>query len=295
MTYPKSPPQGESWPLFSCNQIPLDEDGVSAWNLLLSAEKAALALPKLAAKHRDKLVAVRLVAWFGFPQYGQIIPYERLLLKVNSCNHVAAPPGDPAKLEQRHNNAFVLGLDLRNHLLRVFYSRTDRTPTHICSCPPVLRSAPSSDPMLAIDGVTSSASSGILRGVGFTTNTLTDPIRRALPEITSKMLNFIATFDDAEIRTHKQAKDDVTLMGLPEINAKSVAKDPHAFIRNTVLARHSETFFRQVPKPSRTVTLRLNPQANRDCETHGIPRHLLKLPDPQLMAMRAGGCHVGRG
>ncbi|KAJ6540805.1 hypothetical protein DFH09DRAFT_1323048 [Mycena vulgaris] len=92
MIYPRIPPQGESWPLSSCNQIPLDEDGVSlAWDLLLSAEKAALALPKLAAEYRDKLVAVRLVSWFDFPQHRQIIPYERLLLKFTRAPIVPQP------------------------------------------------------------------------------------------------------------------------------------------------------------------------------------------------------------
>jgi hypothetical protein len=122
MTYPKIPPLGESWPLPPSNAIGLSEGGVSAWNLLLSAERAALAIPKPAAKYQDKVVAVRLIACQflkDFWENNQTTAYQRLLLEIVSCNRVTAAPGHPAELEQRHNKVFTLGLDLRNHLLRV--------------------------------------------------------------------------------------------------------------------------------------------------------------------------------
>ena len=59
-----------------------------------------------------------------------------------------------------------------------------------------------------------------------------------------------------------------------------------------VVARHPETFFRQVPKPPRRVKFSIDPQALRDCADKDIPSHLLKLPDQQLMAMRAACARV---
>ena len=64
MSYPTIPPTGKTWPLPSSKDIGLDEQGVAAWTLLLSAEAAALALRPPSAKYQDKLVAVRLLAWF---------------------------------------------------------------------------------------------------------------------------------------------------------------------------------------------------------------------------------------
>jgi hypothetical protein len=120
MIYPMIPPLGESWPLLPSNAIGLSEGGVSAWNLLLSAERAALAIPKPAAKYQDKVVAVHLIAWFlDFWENNQTTAYQHLLLEILSCNRVTATPGHPAELEQRHNKVFTHGLDLRNHLLRV--------------------------------------------------------------------------------------------------------------------------------------------------------------------------------
>ncbi|KAJ7203480.1 hypothetical protein B0H12DRAFT_1035521 [Mycena haematopus] len=343
MTYPSIPPLAKSWPLPPCDAIGLDPDGVSAWDLLLSAERAALSHLTPAAKYQDKLVAVRLVAWFlkDFWEYGQIIAYRRLLLEVTSCNRVAAAPGDSAELEQRHAKVFALGLDIKNHLLRVFYSRTDRTLTSSAH-----ESQPSYDQHRA------------------------------------KILKSMAE-DDSEGRTLAQAKEDVngykcvmtgyydkvTLMKVPELNNKSVAEDVpcvetqvvHLFSESAqsvsrqapilpialailqmfglegmaqqllgkrvnnlwnamtmcvhlhkdfnqllfwleavpnlehtynVVARHPETFFRQVPKPPRTVTFRIDPEAVRDCEHNNISPHLLELPDPQLMAMRAACARV---
>ncbi|KAJ7928184.1 hypothetical protein B0H13DRAFT_1007231 [Mycena leptocephala] len=173
----------------------------------------------------------------------------------------------------------------------------------------------------------------------------------------------MAEVDDSEGRTHKQAKDDalfrdgykcvltgfydkVTLMKVPELNAKSVAEDvpsietqvAHLFSESAqsnaqyttsamailkmfgldsvverllgkrvnnlwnvmtmcvnlhkdfdqflfwfvavpgeehtynVVARHPETFFRQVPKPPRKVKFSIDPQALRDCADKDIPR-----------------------
>ncbi|KAJ7829846.1 hypothetical protein B0H13DRAFT_2679730 [Mycena leptocephala] len=128
MTYP---PLGESWPLPSRTEIGLDHRGVSAWDLLLSAEQAALALPKPTAKYQDKLVAVRLLGWFlkDFWESQRSTAYSRLLLEINSCNRTSESVGPAERLQECHDKVFTLGLDLRNHLIRVFYTRTDRTPT----------------------------------------------------------------------------------------------------------------------------------------------------------------------
>ncbi|CAK5265112.1 unnamed protein product [Mycena citricolor] len=52
----------------------------------------------------------------------------------------------------------------------------------------------------------------------------------------------------------------------------------------TVVARHPPTFFKQVPKPSREVAFRVDPDAARDAAANGIE---LPLPDPELMNIRA--------
>ncbi|KAF7337904.1 hypothetical protein MVEN_02013600 [Mycena venus] len=342
MTYPSVPPLGQSWSLPSCSEIALDAPGASAWNLLLSAETAALTLATLpATKYQDNLVAVRLVGWFlkDLWEHDQNVAYGRFLMQVTSCNCAAAVPGDPAAgLQQRHDKIFALGLVLRNHLLRVFYSPADRTPTSSAS-----ESPPSYH-------------------------------QSRLDEHRALIMKRMVEIDDPGGRTHKQAKDDallrdgykcvmtgyydkVTLMKIPELNAKSssehvpcvdtqvvhllpvnvqsaasalailkmfglesmaerllgnrvnslfntmtmctqfredfdqllfwleaVPGQEHIY---TVVARHPETFFRQIPMPPRTVTLHVDSQAVRDYERHGIARHLLELPHPELIAIRA--------
>jgi hypothetical protein len=97
MTYP---PLGESWPLPSRTEIGLDHRGVSTWDLLLSAEQVALALPKPTAKYQDKLVAVRLLGWFlkDFWENQRSTAYSRLLLEINSCNRASESVGSAERL-----------------------------------------------------------------------------------------------------------------------------------------------------------------------------------------------------
>jgi hypothetical protein len=101
--------------------VNLDPDGVSAWNLLLAAEEAALKQGPKPAKYLDKLVAVRVLGFFLLDFYKHcnvyptgLIPYKRLLREVISC-YAAAATGDEAPIQA----VFNLGLSYRNHLLRV--------------------------------------------------------------------------------------------------------------------------------------------------------------------------------
>ncbi|KAJ7463532.1 hypothetical protein B0H11DRAFT_1700536 [Mycena galericulata] len=340
MTYPALPPLHESWPLPPANEIGLDPDGVSAWHLLLSAERAALALPK-PAKYQDKLIAVRLIAWLVKDVYEHRMSaaYKSLIRQILSCNDVSMALGPAQDLEQRHEKVFRVGIDLRNQLFRVFCSRTDRTPS-----PSPHASRPS---------------------YGKHRADILESMAKVRPE---------------EGRTHSQAKadallrdgyrcimtglyDKVTLMNVPELNKKSddegvdsvetevahlfsgtaqshpdyaasamailesfglrslvnklqgkrvhnlfnvmtmsvaLHKDFDQFLfwleavpgtehTYTVVARHPPTFFKQVPKPPREVTFRIDPDAAQDAAANGIE---LFLPDPELMAIRAACARV---
>ncbi|KAJ7744357.1 hypothetical protein B0H16DRAFT_1889651 [Mycena metata] len=125
------PTAGEGLPLPPAKDIALDEGGVSAWELLLSCEKAAFALPKAAARYKDNLIAVRLLGWFLVDLWrnGRATAYRHLLREMFSCNEVPANLPEAEQLQQRQEKVFTLGLHYSNHLFRVFYARTDRTPT----------------------------------------------------------------------------------------------------------------------------------------------------------------------
>ncbi|KAF7325382.1 HNHc domain-containing protein [Mycena venus] len=177
MTYPSIPPLGQSWSLPSCSEIALDAPGESAWNLLLSAETAALTLATLpATKYQDNLVAVRLVGWFlkDLWEHNQNVAYERFLLQV-TCNCVAAAPGEPAvELQQRYDKlrwVWCFG----NICSDLVYSPTDRTPTSSASESPSIVPSESHHE------------------------------HRAL------IMKRMAEIDDPGGRTHKQAKDDALL------------------------------------------------------------------------------------
>ena len=73
--------------------VNLDPHGVSAWNLLLAAEDAALKRDPRPSKYLDELVGVRVLGFFLLDFYKHsdihrislIIPYKRLLREVTSC------------------------------------------------------------------------------------------------------------------------------------------------------------------------------------------------------------------
>jgi hypothetical protein len=101
-------------------EVNLDPHGVSAWNLLLAAEDAALKKDRKPAKYRDELVGVRVLGFFlldfhKHSNYHQIgfIPYERLVQEVLSCFAVSVD------VEAIFKAVFKLGLSYRNHLIRV--------------------------------------------------------------------------------------------------------------------------------------------------------------------------------
>ena len=99
----------------------VDPHGVSAWNLLLAAEDAALKKDTRPAKYLDQLVGVRVLGFFlldfykhsNVHQFG-LIPYKRLLREVISC-FVVSVTDDEATFKA----VFDLGLGYRNHLMRV--------------------------------------------------------------------------------------------------------------------------------------------------------------------------------
>jgi hypothetical protein len=103
--------------------VNLDPEGVSAWNLLLAAEDAALKKDTKPAKYLDELVGVRVLGFFLLDFYKHcnvlqigLIPYKRLLREVISCFAVVSVVTDD---EVVFKAVFNLGLSYRNHLMRV--------------------------------------------------------------------------------------------------------------------------------------------------------------------------------
>ena len=101
-------------------EVNLDPQGVSAWNLLLSAEDAALKKDTRPAKYRDELVGVRVSGFFllDFYQHSNyhrigLIPYKRLVLEV-IFSFAISETDDEAIFKA----VFELGLIYRNHLMR---------------------------------------------------------------------------------------------------------------------------------------------------------------------------------
>jgi hypothetical protein len=99
--------------------VNLDSHGVSAWNLLLAAEDAALKRDSRPAKYLDELVGVRVLGFFllDFYKHSDIhrisfIPYKRLLREVILCFAVS---DDEVPIKA----VFDLGLSYRKYLMRV--------------------------------------------------------------------------------------------------------------------------------------------------------------------------------
>ena len=99
-------------------EVNLDPQGVSAWNLLLTAEDAALKGDTRPAKYRDDLVGVRVLGFFilDFYQHPRIglIPYHRLVREVLSCFRKSVKDDEAV-----FKAVFKLGLSYRNNLIRV--------------------------------------------------------------------------------------------------------------------------------------------------------------------------------
>jgi len=112
-------------------EVNLDPQGVSAWNLLLAAEDAALKKDTRPAKYRDELVGVRVLGFFlldfykhsNYHQIG-LIPYKRLVREVLSCFAVSVTDNEAV-----FKAVFELGLSYRNHLIRVFRSNSGPRPS----------------------------------------------------------------------------------------------------------------------------------------------------------------------
>ena len=101
--------------------VNLDPHGVSAWNLLLAAEDAALNKDTRPAKFLDELIGVRVLGFFLLDFYKHsnvhqfcLLPYKRLVREVISCFAVSVTDD-----EATFKAVFDLGLSYRNHLMRV--------------------------------------------------------------------------------------------------------------------------------------------------------------------------------
>jgi hypothetical protein len=103
--------------------IDLDPDGVSAWNLLLAAEDAALKKDASPIKSLDEVIGVRVLGFFLLDFYTHsnvhrigLIPYKRILREILSCFAVSViDDSDEAKFKA----VFDLGLKYHIHLLGI--------------------------------------------------------------------------------------------------------------------------------------------------------------------------------
>ena len=101
-------------------EVNLDPHRVSAWNMLLAAEEAALKKDTgTSSKYRNELVGVRILGFFlldfykhSYHQIG-LIPYQRLLKEVISCFRVSVNDNEAIFMA-----IYQLGLSYRNHLIR---------------------------------------------------------------------------------------------------------------------------------------------------------------------------------
>ncbi|KAJ6447525.1 hypothetical protein C8R47DRAFT_1181551 [Mycena vitilis] len=325
MTYPDIPPPGQSWPLPSAEDIGLDANGTSAWEVLLCAEAAALLLPKATAKYQDSLVAVRVLGWLlkDAWHHSQWPLYARLAHEIVSCNRVDAP----AAIEQQEINdkVFKLGLDIRNHFFRVW-----AVPT-----PASHASRPSYDEhrtrvlarMTTNDGQTrrQAKENALLRdGYRCVLTGLYDKVslgdmsevkaraRRELSQIIHNIDTEAAHLFSKSAQSHEEyaARCYKKLLGNRVNNLwnvmtmcvtlhrdfdhfkfwlEAVPGEEHTY---DVVARDPAMFFAQIPSPPRRITLRVDPKAIADCIKQGKSLDHLCLPDPQLMAIRAACARV---
>jgi hypothetical protein len=111
-------------PLLSDVKV-LDENGQSAWERLLEAEKTALALSTSApvAKYNDLVVAARVIGFFilDFRQHNHGVSFaerahRKLVQQVHSCW------ASSAREEDCHMKVIELGSQLQNHLIRACMS-----------------------------------------------------------------------------------------------------------------------------------------------------------------------------
>ncbi|KAF9479922.1 hypothetical protein BDN70DRAFT_993093 [Pholiota conissans] len=127
-------------PLPFLEDVHLDADGISAWKLLLDAEKESLDTSRsVSLKYNNKLIGVRVLGFFlkdfwdhqNHHSFG-IVPYKRLLCEIISCNCV-----DAVSPRARMDKVFKLGLFYRNHLMRVIRSNSGplQTPSRRTSPP----------------------------------------------------------------------------------------------------------------------------------------------------------------
>jgi hypothetical protein len=105
--------------------VDFDENGISAYRLVLSAEAAALLEPHSSAKYNDNLIGVRVLGWFLKDTWDHsrtltLAPFKRLVHDTNSCRNVdsAIRVGTSEETRAQHEKVYSVGLLYRNKLTR---------------------------------------------------------------------------------------------------------------------------------------------------------------------------------
>ncbi len=109
----------------SLDEVNFEEHGMTAWYLLLQAEKAAEYTGPAAPKYKDKLIGVRILGFFLKDFWERrtfsLVPYRRLIKEIISCYPTENMVAGTSDAEEAAHSGKVanLGLAYRNHLMRV--------------------------------------------------------------------------------------------------------------------------------------------------------------------------------
>jgi hypothetical protein len=109
----------------SISAVGFDEPDVSAYQLVLRAEAAALQEPRSAAKYNNNLIGVRVLGWFLKDTWDHrdtltLAPFRQLVLEMNYCRSVgsAIRVNSPEETKAEHEKVYSVGLMYRNNLMR---------------------------------------------------------------------------------------------------------------------------------------------------------------------------------
>ncbi|KII89565.1 hypothetical protein PLICRDRAFT_610883 [Plicaturopsis crispa FD-325 SS-3] len=110
----------------SLHSLGLDPHGQTAWHILLSAEKSALANQPSRRKYNSDLIGVRVLGWLlkDLWDHSQQLPfcltaYEGLVGDINRCG---------VEDGERHREIFDVGISYRNALMSVYRPPPETTP-----------------------------------------------------------------------------------------------------------------------------------------------------------------------
>ncbi|KAG8819636.1 hypothetical protein FRC17_010369 [Serendipita sp. 399] len=261
----------------SLNDVVLDDEGLRAWNLLPSAENAALNdASTSSAKYNDNLVGVRVLGFFlkDFWDHSKSNPYKRLISGINSCYCVenVALKSD-ADTQTIHAKTFSLSLMYRNSLMRV------------CEFKMQLYCLDHTEP-------------GIVRSDG---GPIPTPSRHSSPpsfkahkeRIISAMFNASKTKNDVKHQRYfASALPILELFGLDPVVEKIIGGQiNHLCNRNEYkVCSHENKVFQLRAPPPLSVAFRVDPTLEADCTQRNIS--LPELPDPTLIAIRAACARV---